>query len=274
MVDFPRALPTQTLTWPQIEFIVYCLNLFITNRWEVCTFWEILSDETVGIFIGASLPEMMWKTEVDTYSDSFLEFCCAGKLRSTIKRYGFYYLTSQSLLYSYIDVDTRPWCSFAANKVAAHTVNLYYQAWPFGLTDDGISPQSPIRRRFVASFDLSISSWVIRIFPLRSMSCFVCRRLPRCLSLLRTDRTPESSQSSLPECMALYIVLQLTGAYESSKCSLPAICSGEKWRLQIRKTIRTRRLGSSSSVRFLQAWRRTSVFSEQSRPYSKDARLQ
>ena len=32
MVDFPRALPTQTLTWPQIEFIVYCLNLFITNR--------------------------------------------------------------------------------------------------------------------------------------------------------------------------------------------------------------------------------------------------
>ncbi len=43
------------------------------------------------------------------------------------------------------------------------------------------------------------------------MSCFVCRRLPRCLSLLRTDRTPGSSQSSFPECMALYIVLQLTG---------------------------------------------------------------
>lgn len=32
MVDFPRALPTQTLTWPQIEFIIYCLNLSITNR--------------------------------------------------------------------------------------------------------------------------------------------------------------------------------------------------------------------------------------------------
>ena len=32
MVDFPRALPTQTLTWPQIELIIYCLNLFITNR--------------------------------------------------------------------------------------------------------------------------------------------------------------------------------------------------------------------------------------------------
>ena len=32
MVDFPRALPTQSLTWPQIELIIYCLNLFITNR--------------------------------------------------------------------------------------------------------------------------------------------------------------------------------------------------------------------------------------------------
>ena len=32
MVDFPRALPTQTLTWSQIEFIIYCLNLSITNR--------------------------------------------------------------------------------------------------------------------------------------------------------------------------------------------------------------------------------------------------
>ena len=32
MVDFPRALPTQTLTWPQIEVIIYCLNLSITNR--------------------------------------------------------------------------------------------------------------------------------------------------------------------------------------------------------------------------------------------------
>ena len=31
MVDFPRALPTQTLTWSQIELIIYCLNLFITN---------------------------------------------------------------------------------------------------------------------------------------------------------------------------------------------------------------------------------------------------
>lgn len=31
MVDFPRALPTQSLTWPQIEFIIYCLNLFIAN---------------------------------------------------------------------------------------------------------------------------------------------------------------------------------------------------------------------------------------------------
>ena len=32
MVDFPRALPTQSLTWPQIELIIYCLNLSITNR--------------------------------------------------------------------------------------------------------------------------------------------------------------------------------------------------------------------------------------------------
>ena len=32
MVDFPRALPTQTLTWSQIELIIYCLNLFIANR--------------------------------------------------------------------------------------------------------------------------------------------------------------------------------------------------------------------------------------------------
>ena len=138
-----------------------------------------------------------------------------------------------------------------------------------------VSPsQSPMRWRSATSFGLSTSSWVIRILPLRSMRCFVCRRLPRCLSLLRTDCTPGSSQSSFPECMALYIVLQLTGAYESSKCSLPAICSGEKWRLQIRKTIRARRLGSSSRVRFLQAWRRTSVFSEQSKPYNKDAPLQ
>ena len=51
----------------------------------------------------------------------------------------FYYLTSQSLLYSYIDISTRPWCSFATNKVAAHTVNLCDQAWPFSFTDDGIS---------------------------------------------------------------------------------------------------------------------------------------
>ena len=51
---------------------------------------------------------MMWKTEVDTYSNSFLKLCCSSKLRSTIKRYGFYYLTSQSLLYSYIDIGTRP----------------------------------------------------------------------------------------------------------------------------------------------------------------------
>ncbi len=75
-----------------------------------------------------------------------------------------------------------------------------------------------MRWRFTASFGLSTSSWVICILPLRSYEVFVCRRLPQCLSL-HMQTVPGSSQSSFPECMTLYMVLQLTERGKVLVCS-------------------------------------------------------
>ncbi len=52
----------------QIEMEVYTASISLSLI-EVCTFGA-LSDETVGIFIGASLPGVDVEDRVDTYSDN------------------------------------------------------------------------------------------------------------------------------------------------------------------------------------------------------------
>ncbi len=128
---------------------------------------------------------------------------------------------------------------------ATHTVNLCDQAWPPWPTDDGISFQSPMRWRFATSFGLSTSSWVICIFALRSMRCFVCRRLPRCLSLLRTDCTIWSS-------LLWSVWLYIASRQERRKVLSVVFCNLLRWEVATteRKTIRAMKawLSSRASV--------------------------
>jgi hypothetical protein len=106
-----------------------------------------------------------------------------------------------------------------------------------------------MRVRPSASGGRSEISWVALILPLRSSELLACLRLQRCLSLLRMDCRPGSSQSSAPEPTARRMVLALT----ASARILPATCSGNQCLSRMREATGERLAGSPRALGRLQA---------------------
>jgi len=64
------------------------LNLFVRHEGEVMLLWEILSEQTVGVFIGAALPSCIGMCEIEFELEHFSDLLVIGKLFAMIRSQG------------------------------------------------------------------------------------------------------------------------------------------------------------------------------------------
>src|SRR5215207_6621287 len=73
--EFGRAVPIQRLTRTCIEVPSDVIELFLREGREVCTFGQELTQETIDVFIDATLPRTVRVGEIDLYAGCFRKFC-------------------------------------------------------------------------------------------------------------------------------------------------------------------------------------------------------
>ena len=65
MKDLEGALVTQTLSGPMVQCTDIRSELLVRQYRKVVAFWKVLSQQTIGILIGAAFPGVVWMGKVD-----------------------------------------------------------------------------------------------------------------------------------------------------------------------------------------------------------------
>jgi len=89
---FKRCFETQGFSWSEIESCHNLFKLFLGNGLEVRFLWEILSEQTIRVFIGAAFPGSIGMCEVKFEFKYLSDLFVVSKLFTMIGSQGLHFI--------------------------------------------------------------------------------------------------------------------------------------------------------------------------------------
>src|SRR5208337_3550662 len=79
----------ERLSGTGVEFVLDPLDLGVSERREVRAFWEVLTQEAVGMLVQSPLPGMIWLGEIDLSFQACRDAGVPGKFLAVVVGDGF-----------------------------------------------------------------------------------------------------------------------------------------------------------------------------------------
>ncbi len=76
--EFCRCFPSEGFSWSGVDLHGDLVELCLGVKAEVFSFWEVLAEQAVGVFVDAALPRAVGMSEVDLDSCLLFEPLVAG----------------------------------------------------------------------------------------------------------------------------------------------------------------------------------------------------